>query len=66
MKGADNKKILLYSKENKDFEIEKIFNFPFDNYRKRMSNLVKIKGNYYLVMKGADHSVSSVCDNKLK
>ena len=30
-----------------------------------MSNIVKINDHYYLIMKGADHSVSSVSNNTL-
>lgn len=30
-----------------------------------MSNLIKIDDKYFLVMKGADHSVSKVCNNEL-
>ena len=38
-------------------EIQKIYDFPFDSFRKRMSNIVKIKNKYFMVMKGADSAV---------
>ena len=57
MKGADREKIVLLDKQEGNLEIQKIYDFPFDSFRKRMSNIVKIKGKYFMVMKGADSAV---------
>ena len=57
MKGADREKIVLLDKQEGNLEIQKIYDFPFDSFRKRMSNIVKIKNKYFMVMKGADSAV---------
>lgn len=57
MKGADREKIVLLDKQEGNLEIQKIYDFPFDSFRKRMSNIVKIKSKYFMVMKGADSAV---------
>ena len=57
MKGADREKIVLLDKREGNLEIQKIYDFPFDSFRKRMSNIVKIKNKYFMVMKGADSAV---------
>ena len=65
MKGADREKIILLHRRKGDMEIQKVFEFPFDSFRKRMSNIVKINGKYFMVMKGADSSILSVCRDGL-
>lgn len=65
MKGADREKIILLDRREGCKEIKKIFEFPFDSFRKRMSNIVQIDGKYYMVMKGADSAILKVSNKGL-
>ena len=57
MKGADREKIILLDRIKGCIEIQKVFEFSFDSFRKRMSNIIKIDENYFMVMKGADSAI---------